>query len=142
MNSKEKDIKKPDANEIEKYSSNYTEKGFWSKIKHFPRWAGRKVLYYALTLHYTLQSPAISSKDKVLIYGALAYFILPTDLVSDFLPVVGFTDDMAALALAASRVIRNITPDIKAKARHKLNKWWGDNNTQSNDSYLPDSEDI
>ncbi len=126
MTREDKEIKKIDEAYLEKHSSSYTETGFWSKVKQLPRRAGRKVLYYALTLHYTLQSPAISSKDKALIYGALAYFILPTDIVSDFLPVIGFSDDIMALAFAASRVMRNITPETKEKARQKLNKWWSD----------------
>ena len=104
----------------------HAKKGFWEKIKRLPSKVGRKTLYYALTMHYTLQNPKTSTKDKALIYGALAYFILPTDIVSDFLPVIGFTDDIVALVLAATRVMRNITPDIKEKARQKLNKWWKD----------------
>ena len=131
MTREDKEIKKIDEAYIEKHGSSYTEKGFWSKVKHLPRRAGKKVLYYALTLHYTLQSPAVSSKDKALIYGALAYFILPTDLVSDFLPMIGFTDDLAALVLAATRVMRNITPEIKEKALKKLNKWWSDDKKDS-----------
>ena len=126
MTREDKEKIKIDEAYLEKHSSSYTETGFWSKVKRLPRRAGRKVIYYALTLHYTLQSPAISSKDKALIYGALAYFILPTDIVSDFLPVVGFSDDIMALTFAASRVMRNITPDIKEKAHQKLNKWWKD----------------
>jgi uncharacterized membrane protein YkvA (DUF1232 family) len=40
--------------------------------------------------------------------------------------MVGFTDDLAALVLAATRVMRNITTEIKEKALQKLNKWWSD----------------
>lgn len=36
-------------------------------------------------------------KHKMIIIGALGYFILPVDLIPDFIPVAGFTDDAAAL---------------------------------------------
>ncbi|MBR5812777.1 MAG: DUF1232 domain-containing protein, partial [Alistipes sp.] len=87
-------------NEIEKYQENYSESGLQRKIKSAARWAGAKVMYAVLLLYYVLQSPTISKADKSKIYGALGYFILPTDLVVDFLPVVGYSDDLAALMIA------------------------------------------
>jgi uncharacterized membrane protein YkvA (DUF1232 family) len=35
---------------------------------------------------------------KALIYGAIGYIILPIDLIPDFIPVIGFTDDLATAA--------------------------------------------
>ncbi|WP_162555791.1 YkvA family protein [Reichenbachiella versicolor] len=34
-------------------------------------------------------------KSLMLVTGALLYFITPTDLIPDFLPVIGLTDDIA-----------------------------------------------
>ena len=39
-----------------------------------------------------------------MIYGALAYFVLPVDAVPDAIPVAGFTDDLGALAAALGTV--------------------------------------
>ncbi len=52
--------------------------------------------------------------------GALAYFILPFDLVPDMLPVLGFTDDMAVLAAAIKLVASHITPAHRAAAQRTL----------------------
>ena len=112
--------------EIEKYQKNYSESGLQHKIKSVARWAGAKVTYAVLLLYYVLQSPTISKADKSKIYGALGYFILPTDLVVDFLPLVGYSDDFAALMIALHAVATNITPEIKAQAKAKLSKWFGD----------------
>lgn len=112
--------------EIEKYQKNYSESGLQHKIKSVARWAGAKVTYAVLLLYYVLQSPTISKADKSKIYGALGYFILPTDLVVDFLPLVGYSDDFAALMIALHAVATNITPEIKAQAKAKLTKWFGD----------------
>ena len=112
--------------EIEKYQENYSESGLQHKIKSVARWAGAKVTYAVLLLYYVLQSPTISKADKSKIYGALGYFILPTDLVVDFLPLVGYSDDFAALMIALHAVATNITPEIKAQAKAKLSKWVGE----------------
>ena len=112
--------------EIEKYQENYSESGLQHKIKSVARWAGAKVTYAVLLLYYVLQSPTISKAEKSKIYGALGYFILPTDLVVDFLPLVGYSDDLAALMIALHAVATNITPEIKAQAKAKLTKWFGD----------------
>ena len=123
-------------NEIEKYQENYSESGLQRKIKSAARWAGAKVMYAVLLLYYVLQSPTISKADKSKIYGALGYFILPTDLVVDFLPVVGYSDDLAALMIALHAVATNITPEIKAQAKAKLSKWFGEKSQKKIDGMI------
>lgn len=123
-------------NEIVKYQENYSESGLQRKIKSVARWAGAKVMYAVLLLYYVLQSPTISKADKGKIYGALGYFILPTDLVVDFLPVVGYSDDLAALMIALHAVATNITPEIKAQAKAKLSKWFGEKSQRKIDGMI------
>ena len=123
-------------NEIEKYQENYSESGLQRKIKSVARWAGAKVMYAVLLLYYVLQSPTISKGDKSKIYGALGYFILPTDLVVDFLPIVGYSDDLAALMIALHAVATNITPEIKAQAKAKLTKWFGEKSQKKIDGMI------
>ncbi len=123
-------------NEIEKYQENYSESGLQRKIKSVARWAGAKVMYAVLLLYYVLQSPTISKTDKGKIYGALGYFILPTDLVVDFLPIVGYSDDLAALMIALHAVATNITPEVKAQAKAKLSKWFGEKSQKKIDGMI------
>ena len=123
-------------NEIEKYQENYSDSGLQRKMKSVARWAGAKVMYAVLLLYYVLQSPTISKTDKGKIYGALGYFILPTDLVADFLPVVGYSDDLAALMIALHAVATNITPEVKAQARTKLSKWFGEKSQKKIDGMI------
>ena len=110
--------------DLERYTAYYNAEKFWKKIKRFAKRIGSKAVYYALVLYYALQSPTISKKDKLIVYGALGYLILPLDLLPDFLPG-GFTDDIAGLALAIYKVARNITPDVRAKAKAKVEEWFG-----------------
>jgi uncharacterized membrane protein YkvA (DUF1232 family) len=52
--------------------------------------------------------------------GALAYFILPFDVIPDMLPVLGYTDDAAVLAAALRLVATHIAPAHREAARRAL----------------------
>ena len=80
---------------IKEYEKQYSEEKFWSKVTTVAKKAGIKVIYMALLLYYALDSTSLSVKDRALIIGALGYFILPLDLVSDLMPAIGFLDDAA-----------------------------------------------
>ena len=105
---------------IEQYESRYSESKLLGKLSSAARWAGEKVIYAVLLLYYVLRSDKVPMADKSKVYGALGYFILPTDLLLDFLPMVGYTDDLAALMWALRAVKKNITPEIKSQARTRL----------------------
>ena len=62
---------------------------------------------------------------KAALIGALAYFVLPADVVPDVLPVIGYTDDAAMLAGAIKLVASHITPDHREAARQKLARMRG-----------------
>ena len=111
---------------LEKYLPNYDAQRFWKKIRRTFRRLGVKAVYYALILYYAMQDPQISRKDKTLILGALGYFLLPLDLIPDFLPAFGFTDDIAALTYAVYKVINCVTPLVKDQAEAKVYEWFGD----------------
>ena len=110
----------------EKYQENYSESSFWDKIKKFARKAGIKLIYLALLLFYTLQSGNLSLTDKAIIYGALGYFILPIDLIPDWIPVIGLSDDFGTLMYAYKRIKANITDETREKAKIKLHEIFGD----------------
>lgn len=114
--------------DLENYSDIFSDGKFWKKVGNVAKKAGIKVIYCALVLYYALQNPSISSKEKMLILGALGYFILPIDLIPDFLPGVGFTDDIAALVFAIIKLNKSIDESVKDQARAKLHEWFGNYN--------------
>lgn len=109
----------------EKFGSNYNEPDFWKKLKSLAGKAGRKVAYNALLLYYVLTSRDVPVRFKGIIIGALGYLILPIDLIPDFIPVAGFTDDLAALVTVVKMVSDCVDPEIERKANEKVEELFG-----------------
>ena len=107
-----------------KYSNKFTQKDFVEKISRIAKRAGSKLVYAALILYYTLQSDKVSKADKAIIIGALGYMISPLDVIPDAIPIAGLTDDLAVLLYVLKKVWTGIDPEIIAKARERLSKWF------------------
>lgn len=103
--------------DIELYQKHYSDDDFWSKVGRVLKKAGGKVIYCAILLYCVLKSPSVPEKYKFMIIGALGYFILPVDLIPDFIPVTGYADDLSALIACYKMVKANVTPEIKAEAK-------------------------
>ncbi len=97
----------------------------WEKISRFGRRAGRVVVERALRLYYAAQDPATPPWAKRAIYSGLAYFVMPFDLIPDFIPVVGYTDDAATLLLTLFVVSAYVSRDVKVRARARVDQWFG-----------------
>jgi len=114
-----------------KYSKHFSEESFFSKIIEYGKAAGAKVIFTALLLFYAMKSDKMPVTEKALVVAALGYFILPIDLIPDFIPVVGYADDLTALYVALRKVTSYIDNDIIDQARDKLTGWFG--NVDEND---------
>ncbi|PKM63657.1 MAG: hypothetical protein CVU96_06795 [Firmicutes bacterium HGW-Firmicutes-20] len=109
----------------QKYTKAYSETKLFEKILKFAKAAGIKIIYIALILYYTLQKSTTPMWAKSMIVGALGYFILPIDFIPDFIPFVGYTDDLSALAGALVAVAMYVDEEVKQKSKEKLNVWFG-----------------
>lgn len=109
------------------FTSFFSVDGLFSKIGNVAKKAGVKTIYAALLLYYAMFDDEVPFKDKALVVGALGYFILPVDLIPDFLPG-GLTDDYGALVLAVRSIWDNISPNTRAQARKRLSSWFGNVN--------------
>lgn len=104
----------------------FSEKAYFEKLRHHGGRIGSKIVYYSLVLYYAFQSPDTPKKAKLTIAGALGYLILPTDIVPDFIPMVGFTDDSAVIIYAVYQVLNQIDESVKEKANAQLKAWFGE----------------
>lgn len=92
--------------------------GFWEALK---RLALNLPFAEDLVASYiAVKDPATAPHVRLMLVGALAYFILPFDVIPDFLPFLGFTDDMAVLAGTIAAVRGSITEDHRFEARRIL----------------------
>ena len=104
---------------------NFNESNFWNKLSKCATNMGAKVVYYALLLYYLAKSKDVPLRVKAEIVGALSYLILPLDAIPDFIPVGGFTDDLAALVFAFKMSQAYITQDIEQQAKAKVEDIFG-----------------
>nr|WP_106782210.1 DUF1232 domain-containing protein [Lysinibacillus timonensis] len=104
----------------------YSPKKFINKIKGSGFKLGFKALHGATTLFSALKSPDMPKQNKLLIAGVLGYFILPTDLLVDFLPAVGLADDGFLIMQAISTIYSSITDDMKEEGLQLLKKIFGE----------------
>ena len=104
----------------------FSEQGFWTKLKHFARSAGKEVVEKALLLYYAAQEEKAPTRAKATIAGALGYFIVPLDAIADLTPAVGYADDLGVLALAIAAVATYINDDVRQKAAARINDWFGE----------------
>ncbi len=122
------------------YSNKFTNSGFIEKISRIAKRAGAKLVYTALILFYTLQSDKVSIKDKAIIIGALGYLISPLDVIPDAIPIAGLGDDLAVLVYALNKVWKNVSEDVKEKAKEKLSKWFDEDEINEIGNVLDSTE--
>lgn len=108
-------------NDYCKYSKEYSESGFMTKISSVFKIAGKKVVKYALTLYYAIQNNDVPLKYKLIAIGVLGYFILPIDIVPDTIPGLGYSDDLTALISIVKIIKPFISDDVKNKVVNKMN---------------------
>jgi uncharacterized membrane protein YkvA (DUF1232 family) len=98
----------------------YVGDGFWKKMKkHASKIPFAKE---AISMYYCAIDPKTPAASKIIAIGALAYLVLPLDLIPDFILVLGYTDDAAAFWLAYNKLTAHITDEHREKAEEWLKK--------------------
>ncbi len=93
---------------------------FWPKLKR--SLARIPFAEDVLAAFYCAFDPATPLKVKGILLAALAYFIMPIDVIPDVLLGLGFTDDMAVLYTAISMIRSHMTQAHRDKAKDTLDK--------------------
>jgi uncharacterized membrane protein YkvA (DUF1232 family) len=93
---------------------------FWAKLKRFA--ARVPFVEDLVAAYYCALDPATPIRVRGMLLAALAYFILPIDLIPDIIGGLGFADDMALLTAVVGMVSSHITPTHRAAAARALDK--------------------
>jgi uncharacterized membrane protein YkvA (DUF1232 family) len=93
---------------------------FWRTVKR----AARQVPFMedVAAAYYCALDTRTPTRVRGVLLAALAYFVLPTDFIPDFIFGLGFTDDVAVLTAAITALRGHITPAHRAAAREALSE--------------------
>jgi len=67
----------------------------------------RQLPQYVRLLGGLITDPRVALMDKLFVFGAIAYIVMPLDLIPDFIPFFGEIDDVYLLVLALQRLVAN-----------------------------------
>jgi uncharacterized membrane protein YkvA (DUF1232 family) len=91
---------------------------FWRKLQQLA--ASLPFAEDLLAAYYCAFDRQTPFHVKAVLLGAIAYFVLPDDLIPDYIPVIGYMDDAAVLAAAAKLVTPHIKPEHREAAQRTL----------------------
>ena len=96
------------------------------KLRPWALKAGRVATRPLLQFYYVMDDENTSTLDRVLIYAAIVYTILPLDLIPSVIyKFLGILDDGVAMLFVYKKIKNKITPEINAKVEETLNEWFG-----------------
>lgn len=92
--------------------------GFWRTAKRAAR--HMPFMDEVVAAYYAALDTRTPFKVRAMLFGALGYFVMPADMIPDFLALVGFTDDIAVLSAAIAAVRPHIKDGHRQAAREAL----------------------
>ena len=78
--------------------------------------------------YYAMLDPATPRAAQLTLVSALAYFVMPVDMIPDFIVGLGFVDDASVLTAALAAVGSSIKPEHREAARRALKDTQGKQN--------------
>ena len=98
----------------------------FKRLRPYAIKAGRAAATPLLQFWYVLQDDNTSTLDRVIIYAAIIYTIVPMDLIPrSVYKLLGVLDDGAAMLYVYKKIKDKITPEIMMKVEDTLNEWFG-----------------
>jgi uncharacterized membrane protein YkvA (DUF1232 family) len=87
----------------------------------FERWKqhAKRMKSEIIALYYASQDPRAGWYAKFIILLVVGYALSPIDLIPDFIPVLGYLDDLILIPLGVALAIRIIPREVLDEARGK-----------------------
>ena len=82
----------------------------------------RRLKTEVTALYYAARHPRTPWYAKALIAGIVAYALSPIDLIPDFIPVLGFVDEIVLLPFAIALAIRLVPSEVMAECRARASE--------------------
>lgn len=106
---------------VQRVNATVVKRGFWPKVR---RVAGRlPFVEDAVALWFSARDPQTPVATKAMLMAAMAYFVIPTDMLPDWFAGLGFTDDAAVVAAAVSLAGRAIRDKHREAAKALIQRF-------------------
>ena len=89
--------------------------GARSNLKEF----ARRIKHDAMTVYFVARDPRTPFLVRLLAFAIAAYALSPIDLIPDFIPVLGYLDDIVLLPLGIILVIKLAPAEVISESRAK-----------------------
>lgn len=83
-----------------------------------------------LALWFALKHPRVSGWAKAIAFVAVAYALSPIDLIPDFIPVLGYLDDLIIVPVLVWLALKLIPTDLMNQARDQAVEWINSNQSK------------
>ncbi len=93
--------------------------GLLDKLRH---WA-RRLKRDAMTLWFARRHPRTPWAAKAIAAFVVAYALSPIDLIPDFIPVLGYVDDVLLLPALIWLALRLLPPEVLENSRAQAEAW-------------------
>ena len=98
----------------------------WSYIVQYGTKTGRLAAKPILQFYYVVTDSETTTAEKAMIYGCIAYVVMPFSILPRAIyKVVGIMDEAAAVLYVYNKVSDKITPEINTKVEATLDRWFG-----------------
>lgn len=122
-------FRKPIGDLVEKLKSvDWAQKfaSLWQYILPYAKKAGRVATKPILLFYFVVTDSETSTLEKALIYGCIAYVVMPFSLLPRVIyRFLGIMDEAAAVLFVYSKIKDKITPAIETKVESTLDAWFG-----------------
>ena len=93
-------------------------------LRRLLRRAGRTLARPALECLELLLDAKTPPQVRITMGAALTYLLVPMDLIPDFIPAAGFSDDLVALTALLGLCTTHMNEEIRIRAQRKLDRWF------------------
>ena len=93
-------------------------------LRRLLRRAGRGLARPAIECLELLLDANTPPQVRLTMLAALTYLLVPMDLIPDFIPAVGFSDDLVALTALLGLCTTHMNDAIRIRAQRKLDRWF------------------
>ncbi|MFM7313262.1 MAG: YkvA family protein [Cyanobium sp.] len=93
-------------------------------LRRLLRRAGRTLARPAIECLELLLDAGTPVQVRITMLAALTYLLVPVDLIPDFIPAAGFSDDLVALTALLGLCSTHMSETIRIRAQRKLDRWF------------------